>query len=79
MRHVFEQFGAQMLRRAHAGMAIGKLAGLRFGERHQFGHGLDRQLGRNGEHIRRDEYLRDRFEVLERVEWQCFIQARIDD
>jgi hypothetical protein len=30
MRHVFEQFGAQMLRRADAGMAIGKLAGLRF-------------------------------------------------
>ena len=34
---------------------------------------------RNGEHVRRDEYLRDRREILERVEWQCFIQARIDD
>ena len=79
MRHVFEQFGGQMLRRADAGMAIGKLAGLRLGERHQFRHGLDRQLGRNGEHVRRDEYLRDRREILDRVEWQCFVQARIDD
>jgi hypothetical protein len=32
-------------------VAIGKLAGLRFGERHQFRHGFDRQLGRNGEHV----------------------------
>jgi len=60
MRHVFEQFGAEMLRRADAGMAVGKLAGLRFGERDQFRHGLDRHLGRNGEHVRRDEDLRDR-------------------
>ena len=33
-----------MLRRAHAGMAVGKLAGLRFGERHQFRHGFDGYL-----------------------------------
>jgi hypothetical protein len=42
-------------------------------------HGPDRQLRRNGEHVRCDEYLRDRRKVLERVEWQPFIQAGIDD
>ena len=78
MRHVFEQFGAEMLRGADAGMAVGKLAGLRPGERHQFRHRPDRLLGRNGEHVGRDEHLRDRCEIPQRIERQGFIQARID-
>ena len=79
MRHVFEQFGAEMLRRADAGMGIGELAWLRPGERHQLRHALDREFGWDGEHVGRDEHLRDRRKILDRIERQFVIQARIDD
>ena len=78
-RHGLEQFAGEMLRGADAGRAEGELAGLRARIGDELGHALHRQVGRHRQQVRRVDDLRDRREVLHRIERELLVEARIGD
>ena len=77
--HRHEQFAAEMLRGADAGVAGDEVIRLGLGERDQLLDGLGRNVGRHHHQVRHDEDLGDVGEVLERIVAELVHQVRVDD
>jgi hypothetical protein len=77
--HGLVHLAGEMLRGADAGGAEGELAGLRAGERGEFGHALCRDIIVDDQNVGGEAELRDRREILDRVERQLRVEARMDD
>src|SRR5207247_11118871 len=77
--HGLEQLAGEMRGSADAGGAKGERAGLRARECGKLGHALRRDIVVDDQNVGSEAELRDRREILYRVERQLRVEARMDD
>ena len=76
--HGFEELRGEVLRGSRAGVRIGEHPGLRARQRDQLRQRLRRHAARHDQHVGGDEDLRDRRQVLDRIEAELLVQARAE-